>query len=539
VTGKLPRLRPEPWPVTPYGPFRLQPDGKLERFPSEGVRVIRWIEEHCVLTRDRWRGKPMRLLPWQKQLLVDLFELVPDDGLGRMRRRYRSALIGVPKKQGKTELVAALGVYFLLGSGEPDPNIACAAAAETQADLVFGAARSIVELSPTLRGLATCYARSIQVRGRPAEQMRRVPANGGKFDGQNLLAGVADEIHEWITPNQRKMHGMLSGAFATREEPMHLMITTAGEDEGDEDDEFVAPWLRMYRYGRRVESGEVEDPSFFFRWWMAPDGVDHRDSEVWASPAVNPSFGVTVRREFYEAELGKRTEAEFRRYYLNQPQEALNTWVEPQLWDACAVPGGVELDPKAPTWIGWDASTKRDSTAVVAVQWGTVDGRRRLLAKHWLWERPPGPDGRPAENWTVPRREVVATIEELHETLNVQATAYDPWAITWVVDDLEDRGLPLVEYPQRDERMVPATVALLELVLDAELAHDGAPALRRHVLSAKAKTVPRSGIRLVKGERGKKIDLAIALAIAVGAMRAQEQAPPAPRGPGLYLLDDE
>lgn len=518
---EYPILRPPPWKATPYGPYRWLQDGRLEKFRTDGVRVIRWIETNCVFTKDRWRGRPFKLLPWQKQLIIDLFEMVPD-GKGGWRRRYRTALIGVPKKQGKTELVGALADYFLLGAGEPDPKIICAAAADTQADLVFGVAKAMIELSPSLSRQVNSFQREIQVRGNTGEWIRRVPANGGKFDGQNLLMAAADEIHEWLSFNQRKMHGMISGAFATRLEPMHVMITTAGADEPDADDDEVPPWLRMYRYGRRVEAGEVEDRSFFFRWWQAPEGVDYRDPAAWADPGVNPSYGVTVGPEFYRSELGKRTESEFRRYYLNQLQDELTTWVEGQTWDACAV-GAVEFDRSAPVWAGWDASTRRDSTALVAVQWGEVAGERRLLAKHWVWERPIGSDG-PDESWRVPVAEVKAVIAELFAAYQVRGLAYDPAFVTWSADDLESRGLPLIEWPQTDERMVPATQALLELLIDVQLAHSGDPVFRRHILSAKAKAVPRGGIRLRKAAVGKKMDLAIALVMAVGALRKAEEA---------------
>mgnify|MGYP001011502317 CR=1 FL=1 len=138
----LPRLRPEPWPVTPFGPYRLARGGgnKLIKFPSIGDRVIRWIERNCVFTDGQWLGRQVRLLPWQKQLIIDLFEMVWDADLKRWRRRYRTALIGVPKKQGKTELAAFIALWFLLASGQMSPGIAVAAAAEYQADLVFGAA---------------------------------------------------------------------------------------------------------------------------------------------------------------------------------------------------------------------------------------------------------------------------------------------------------------------------------------------------------------------------------------------------------------
>lgn len=520
----LVRLRPLPWPITPYGPFRLLEDGTLERFETDGPKVIKWIEANCVFTKDRWIGMPFRLLPWQKQLIIDLFELVWDDDLGRMRRRFRTAMIGVPKKNGKTELVAALAVYFLLGSGEPDPKIAAAAAAEKQADLVFGAAKTMITKSERLKGRAQCFASSITITGEPDSWIKRVPANGGKFDGQGLLAPIGDELHEWLTENQRKMHGMLSGAQATREEPLHINITTAGEDEGDEvDDDEVPPWLLLYRMGRRIEAGEIDDPTFFFRWWMAPLKADFRDPATWADPACNPSYGHTVKEIFYRGELNKRTESDFRRYYMDQLQEVLNNWLEEGAWERCYVKG-CDLKPGLDTWIAWDASTKRDSTVLVAGQWQEIRGKRRLVVKSWLWERPIGSDGQPQQDWRVDKTAVKAKLVELCEAYPVRGIPHDPAFIAWVVDELEDRGLPFVEWPQTNERMAPATGATFEAIMDVDIAHNGEPAQTRHIKGVRAKTVNRGAQRLTKNPngRGRKIDFAIALVMLVGEMMGQK-----------------
>lgn len=462
-------------------------------------------------------GRPFRLLPWQKQLILDLFELVEDETLGRMRRRYRTALIGVPKKQGKTELAAALACYFLLGSGEPSPGIAIAAAADYQADLVFRSAATMIELSPTLRGVAEIFRDEIVVPGVPNARIRRVAAAGGKLDGMRLMVSIFDELHEWLSPNQRKVFGMLRGALALADEPLNLMITTAGEDDGEIDEDAVAPWLRMYRYGRLVESGEIDDPAFFFRWWMAPPGCDHRDMNN--VRACNPSFGVTVQEAFYIDELGKRTESEFRRYYLNQPVESVNLWLEHGTWESCQVPP-FELDPSLPTWLGWDASTKRDSTAVVLVQ----PREGRLYVKARAWERP-FRDGVPVPEWRVPRSEVLDYVRECYRNHNIIAGAYDPHAIAWVAEDLEHEGLPLYEWPQTDQRMCPATQALYEAVIDRRMAHDGDPVLARHIKAAKVKQTPRGGQRLVKSDTGRKIDAAIALVMAIGVMDAHKGQP--------------
>src|SRR5690348_1413514 len=111
---------------------------------SQGNKVIAFIEKYCVFVSGAWQGKPFKLMKWQKRLIIDLFELDPDTFL----RKYRMALIGTPKKNGKSELAAALGLYFLLGDGELDPLVVVAASGEDQADLVFGAARQMCQLSP-------------------------------------------------------------------------------------------------------------------------------------------------------------------------------------------------------------------------------------------------------------------------------------------------------------------------------------------------------------------------------------------------------
>jgi phage terminase large subunit-like protein len=103
------------------------------------------VEQYTCFTNGEWIGRPFRLQPWQRRLIYELFEVNDDD-----LRRYRWALVGVPKKNGKTELAAALALYFLLGDDEPSPLVVCAAASDEQADLVYGAAKTMVTMSPIL-----------------------------------------------------------------------------------------------------------------------------------------------------------------------------------------------------------------------------------------------------------------------------------------------------------------------------------------------------------------------------------------------------
>lgn len=493
-------------PSTPNGPKRR----------SQGARVIRFIESHTVLTNGQWIGQPFRLQPWQRRLIYELFE-VNDDG----QRRYRWALVGVPKKNGKTELAAALALYFLLGDDEPSPLVVCAAASDEQADLVYGAAKTMVTMSPTLSQICTPFDKEILVPSKPGARLQRVAAVAGTNDGKNIHAVICDELHEWAGDKGEKVWNVLTNGTGARRQPMVLQITTAGYD-------LETVCGRQYEYGKRVRSGEVADPRYYFHWVEAPEACDHRDPKMWA--AANPSFGTLVHPAFFEDQLSKKTESVFRRYFLNQWVAGADLWLPYGAWDACR-DDSLELDETLPLFVGIDIALRNDSTAVVCAQ---KQGERTVVRAK-VWENPyPEDDARHAD-WKLNIFEVEDYLQELRRRFPSPATtiddvvkpgpefAYDPAYFHRSAAILEGDGLAMVEYPQHDSRMIPASQGLYQLVVEGKIAHDGDPALKRHVENATADQKPR-GWRLSKprGSR-RKIDAAIALAIA--AHRAQNLAP--------------
>lgn len=486
---------------------------------TQGHRVIRFIEGHCVHPDGEWIGKPLRLEGWQKRLLLALFE-VGDDEL----RRYRWALIGEPKKTGKTTLAAALALYFLIADDEPSPLVVCAAASDEQADLVFGAAKTMCRLSPTLSQLTEPYDREILVPSRPGARLRRVSAVAGTNDGLNIHAAILDELHEWQGTKGENVWNVLTNGTGARRQPMVLQITTAGYD-------LETVCGRQYEYGKRVRSGEVDDPRYFFHWDEAPTGCDHRDPAMWRT--ANPNLGITVHEPFFHDQLTKKTESVFRRYFLNQWVAAAELWLPFGAWDACRATE-LDLDPSRPTWVAVDVALRNDSTAVTAAQ---RDGERTIVRSR-IWENP-YPDGHALrESWEHNIFEVERYLVELRERFPVATCeidgelrpgpefSYDPAYFHRSAAVLAGDGLAMVEFPQSDQRMIPASQTLYQLVVEGKLAHDGDPALARHVAAAVADQKPR-GWRLTKpkGSR-RKIDAAIATAIA--AFRAQAE-PPAER----------
>lgn len=489
-------------------------------FWSTGPMVCRFIETFCRFTNGRWLGRPFRLQRWQRDLIYELFEVDEATGL----RRYRRALIGVPRKNGKTELAAALALYLAFADGEAAAEVYCAASSEEQADRVFEAARRMVELSDDLASDVVVGATRLSAKEDPYSYVQRLTAAGRTKHGLNIHAVILDELHAWLAHEQQELWSALSTGMVARQQPLMIMITTAGIDLRS------SRCGQLYQLGRALERGEQDDPTLFFRWWEAPHTLDYRDPEAWV--LANPSLGVTVTESFLRGELSVVPEADFRRLYLNQWVLASQKWLPPGAWEECI--GNAVLVDGAPTWVGWDASTRYDSSAIVAAQIAE-DGKVVVQAR--VWSRPLDMSGAPALDWKMPLDEMGQYLRELAERYQLMGVAYDPAFVTWAAADLEAQGLPMVEWPQTDSRMVPATRAVYELVVQKRLVHSGDPILAAHISDAAPYYTRSGGTRLRKSQGSAQIDAAIALLMAASMALIEGTNARAPEAPQFFAFD--
>jgi len=481
----------------------------VARTRTSGFHAISWIETHCVFTKGDFIGLPFRLLPWQKRLLLELFT-TRDDGL----RRYRWAYVSVPKKNGKTELAAALALYLLIGAGDSAPWIVCAAASDDQADLVFGAAKTMCEMSPTLSLITTRYESEITVPTIPGARLQRVAAVAGTNDGPNLSAVICDELHEWTGTRGENVWNVLTNGVINRRQSLVFQITTAGYDRD-------TVCGRQYDKAKAIIEGTLDDPAFLAYVVEADPRADPRDRVTWE--AANPSAGVTTFWDRYVEQLAQKPENVVRRYFLNQWTEAEEAWLPLGAWEACRAPQ-VDLDPTLPVHVGIDASRTHDASAVVISQ-RLPNGRTVQRAR--IWENP-YPVGDPRhDEW----RMDLTTIEnacldvfdayqagalkapdakDWEDPLPGPAFYYDPWRFDRSAEVLRGKGLNMVEVPQTDARLAPACMAYFDLIVGRRIAHDGDPVLARHIASAVRKDVSDRAWRLTKRVKGKHIDGAIA-----------------------------
>lgn len=481
--------------------------GNVAKRHSDGENVCDFIETFCRQTEGENAGQPIRIRDWQRAFITELFTLRADG-----RRQYRQALIGMARKNGKSSLAASLALYLLLMDGEPGAEVYSVAGDKDQARIVFGTAKRMIEMDEELRGALTLYKDAVE---HPASGSvyRVMSADAPTKEGLNPSGVVFDELH--VQPS-RELWDVMTLGSGTRRQPLVIAITTAGHDV----DGTICG--ELYRYGKRVESGEIDDKTFFFRWWepSRPD-CDWRDPQVWRE--CNPALGDFLYIEALEEAARTKPENVFRRYHLDQWVAAAEAWLPYGAWDKCEN-RMLDLDRAYPLHVAVDSSLRGDSTAVSMAQ--KRDGRTVLRCR--IWENPYGPEDSRHGAWKLNRAEVKNFLIDLYHQFPKPAAAvdgevrpgpaflYDPAFFEDSAQELEGEGLNLVEYPQTDSRMIPASQTFYTLILEQSVAHDGDPALKRHIGNVVADQKPRGAWRISKprGSR-KKIDAAVSSAIAV------------------------
>jgi len=470
------------------------------------------MERNLVHAEGDSYGQPFRLRTWERGVLDRIYELRPDG-----RRRYRRVLLGLPKGSGKSELAAAIGCAELdglvvcagfddqgrpLGQRRLSPDVPIAAASLEQANHVFGAAKTMV----TQGGLRTrCHPfdLEIQLKRRPGS-LYRVAAVAGANDGGKHSCFIADEVHEWMAGLER-VHLVLSNNCEKRADSWELNISTAGWDR-------TSLLGKLYDHGLRVAAGEEADDEFLMIWHEAPKDCD-LSTPAAVDAAVRSAYPAgadyvplaNIVRRFREI-----PEHEFRRYYLNQWTAAPTHWIPADVWalqarPATVVPTGTRIA------VGFDGSYNRDSTALMGC---TLDTPAHLFVLG-CWERP----GHAPKDWTVPRAEVLARIDQVLADYQVVGFgADDTFGRIWSMDleALAQKGVAIVEWPTRSQaRMAPAAGAFYGALKDGRLTHDGDARLTAHVAHCVTKGT-RWGLVPVKESQDspRRIDLAIAAVIA-------------------------
>lgn len=462
---------------------------------GDGPLVTEFVERLCPQVKDSvggHAGDPLILRPWQRKVLDSLFARRPD---GRLR--HRTALVGLPRKNGKSALGSGMGLYGLMMGPNGGEVYSCAADRD-QARIVFGMARSMVEKSAELAEATKVYRDAIEVPA-TGSVYRVLSSEAFTKEGLSPTLVIYDELH--AAPND-ELWNVMSLAQAARRDALVLGITTAGVKSDSTGQDSVC--YRLFQYGSRIASGEIDDPSFFCAWWQAPDDSDHRDRKSWM--IANPGFGDLQDPEDFDSAVKRTPENEFRTKRMNQWVNAQTAWLPAGAWEALEEAQAPDDDTRVVLFV--DGSFSGDSTFIAGC---TIEQTPRIF-KVAAWEKQP----EDLDDWRVDISIVEAAVIEACKKWNVVEVPFDPFRWSRSMQALADQGLPIVEYPTSSPaRMVPSCAKFYDAVMSGGIRHDHDPQLARHISQAVVKT-DRLGPRIVKESRSspRKIDGAVC---AVGA----------------------
>ena len=507
---------PEPSQLSGYVPRREKGECWFdERAAWNAVNFF----AHCLIHTKGYSG-PFVLSSWESDIIATLFGWKRQDGT----RRYREGFIAVPRKNGKTHLIAGVAAYCLEYDKEPSPEVICAAYSRDQASILFDAAASFVKASPVLSSKWDVINTTRRITNQDAWGfIRAIPAEVGGLHGHNPSAVLFDELH---TQTSRDLYDVLKTSQGSRKQPLFLSITTAGYDRHSICHE-------VWKYAQQVRDGTIEDPYFLPVIYQIEEGDDWSDENVWKR--VNPNLDVSISLEFLQSEFKRAKELPayentFRNLYLNQWTEQAERWFSLDSWDVCK--SDIEPTYGAECYVGLDLSSTKDLSALALVfphQSGVVvrckfyvpsesardrENRDRVPYRQWIkdgWIT--GTTGN-----TTDYDHIRFDLAELAKQYWIKTVAIDPWNANQLAHQLESDGLNVKFCGQGYGSLSGPSKELERLLLDNELFHDGNPVLRWCANNVSLKKDPAGNIKPDKSTSSERIDGLVAVIMGLGAM---------------------
>lgn len=485
-------------------------------------RAVTFIENLCH-TKGKWAGTPFWLLPWQEQLIRDIFGIVKPDG----NRQFRTAFVEICKKVGKSELAAAIALYLLYADNEPSAEVYGAAADRQQASIVFDVAKQMVEMSPALmkRSKLMGATKRIVNYGNAGYYQVLSAEVGGKH-GFSVSGLVFDEIH--TQPNRQLYDVLTKGSSDAKQNPLHFIITTAGNDRHSIAYELHTKAVDILE-GRRV------DPTFYPVVYGLKDDEDWEDEANWYK--VNPSLGYTVdverlRDAYREAKQNPADEITFKWLRCNMWVSSTVAWIPDAIYMRGNEPINMASLEGRDCYAGLDLSSTGDITALVLIfPPRDEDEKFVLLPYFWIPEE------------TIPRRVkansvpydiwekqgyIMSTegnvihydfiekfIMDLSEKYHILEIAVDRWNATHVIQNLEDNGLTMVPFGQGFASMSAPTKEFYRLLMEGKIIHGGHPVMRWMAGNVVVDTDPAGNIKVTKAKSKEKIDGIVAAIMAL------------------------
>ncbi|NTW70667.1 MAG: terminase large subunit [Eubacteriaceae bacterium] len=499
--------------------------------------------ENLKHTKGEWYNKPFKLLPWQDTIIRNLFGVIKPSGY----RQFTTAYVEIAKKQGKTELGAALALYMLTADGEKGAEIYSCAADRAQASLIYNVAVDMITLCPALKKRLKVVASQKRIVYPAMNSFYQVLSSEAySKHGISPTAVLFDETH---VANREMMNVMLHGAADARKQPINFLITTAGND-------FNSIGYELHQKAVDVLKGRKVDHTFYPTIYAADEDDDWTKLEVWEK--ANPSLGVTVDVEKMQiaCENARQNPAEenlFKQLRLCIWVKQSVRWMPMHVWDECKFLVEEHELVGRECYGGLDLSSTTDITAFVLVFPPRYDEEKYVVHPYFwipednlklrvrrdhvpydIWEK----QGhiKTTEGNVVHYGYIETFIEDLGTKFNIKEIAFDRWGAVQMVQNLEGMGFTVIPFGQGYKDMSPPTKELMKLTLEKRLAHGGHPALRWMMDNIFVKTDPAGNIKPDKEKSTERIDGAVATIMALDRSIRNENRESVYEGRGILII---
>ena len=497
---------------------------------AKADRAVAFIQNLCH-TKGKWAGTPFMLLPWQEQIVRDIFGIVKENG----KRQFLTAYVEIPKKQGKSELAAAVALYLLYADNEQSAEVYGAACDRNQASIVFDVAKQMVQMSPALMRRSKITAAQKRIVNYSNNGYYQVlSAETGTKHGLNVSGLVFDEIH--AQPNRQLYDVLTKGSGDAREQPLFFIITTAGTNKN-------SICYELHTKALDLLGGRKNDPSFYPVVYGLSIEDDWTDETNWYK--ANPSLGHTISidrvREAYQNALDNPAEENvFKQLRLNIWTSATVCWIPEHIYDRGNRPidkddlygrecfGGLDLSSTSDITalsLVFPPRSEDESYIVLPFFWlpeETLELRcRRDHVLYDVWKR----QGyiNTTEGNVVHYGFIEKFIEDLGERYNIKEIAFDRWNATQMVQNLEDMGFTVVPFGQGYKDMSPPSKELYKLLMEGRINHGGNPVLKWMAQNVVMHQDPAGNIKPDKDKSTEKIDGIVATIIALDrAIRCED-----------------
>lgn len=552
--------------LTPFLQVVKPEDGVELRYSQEAVQDVLDFFALLPFGQNEWAGQPFVLSDWELDAIRHMYGVQMKDDDGQWVRYRRFLYDELPKKNGKSEFAAGLGLYHLLWDGERLPKIGIFAADKDNADIIYQAAKYMVEhscLGEGAKPIAWARDSRREIHTKYGGVLKVYSSDADTKHGYSFSAIIIDELH--AQRDRRLWDVLTAGSNAGRRQQVVLVLTTAGNDP----DRKSIGWeihekcrrILAWRRGEPERELDQDDPAWCPIMYGIgaltgddPDQIaalDIYDEELWYK--CNPSLGKNLRlRDFRaDARAARQDDAAerlFRWLRLNQWVATDDVgWIPVTVYDktqwAYGKDGGrvvtraqrealrEQLKGKK-CYGGLDLSTTTDLTAFVLV-FPPQEGLETWVALFWAWRPSEGVveaeqrDHVPYRDWAragfltlcegniVDYDLVELEIAQAAKDYRIEALGVDPYLSRTLTPRLMARKLNVMEIPQTIQSLSPAMKELERLIRQHQMLHEHNTCARWNFGNVRCYVDVNENIRPNKKRSIGRIDITVAWIIAM------------------------